>query len=75
MFRIGVFSSPMLWLGIGVMAALQLLFTYLPLMNRLFGSAPMDAAQWARVFAVGFAAYLVVGTEKWLRRRVAFGEA
>ena len=69
MFRIGVFSNPMIWIGIGVMAALQLLYTYLPLMNTLFESAPMTAVQWARVFAVGFAGYLIVGLEKWIRRR------
>ena len=71
MFRIGVFSNPMIWVGIGIMAALQLLYTYLPLMNTLFDSAPISAAQWGRVFVVGFAAYLIVGLEKWVRRSMS----
>lgn len=69
-FRIGVFSNPMIWVGIGIMAVLQLLFTYLPVMNQLFESAPMSAAQWGRVFIVGFAAYAIVGFEKWIRRQM-----
>ena len=69
-FRIGVFSNPIIWLGIGTVGALQLLYTYFPLMNRLFESAPMSAAQWVRVFAVGFVAHLIVGFEKWVRRSV-----
>lgn len=71
MFKIGVFSNPMIWLGIGLMALLQLLYTYLPLMNRLFESTPITAVQWGRVFAVGFAAFFIVGFEKWIRRRMS----
>lgn len=67
MFNIGVFSNPAIWLGIGTMTALQALYTYLPVMHSLFGSAPMDARQWGRVFLIGFAAYLIVGFEKWVR--------
>jgi len=38
-------------------------------MNDLFGTAPMDTTEWAWVLSGGLAIYLVVGTEKWLRRR------
>jgi Ca2+-transporting ATPase len=69
--EIGVFSNPMIWLGIGTMAILQALYTYLPLMNNLFDSAPIDAAQWGRVFLVGFAAFLIIGLQKWVRQRMS----
>ena len=51
------------------MALLQLLFTYAPFMNAVLSSAPISAGAWARVVAVGFAGYLLVELEKWLRRR------
>ncbi len=43
MFRIGVFSNRWLFVSIGGMLVLQLLFTYLPAMNRLFSTAPIPA--------------------------------
>lgn len=70
-FEIGVFSNPMIWLGIGTMAILQALYTYLPVMNSLFGSAPIDAAQWGRVFLVGFAAFFIIGFQKRVHRRMS----
>ncbi len=71
-FRIGFFSNR--WVTVGVLAAvlLQALFTYLPAMNSLFHSAPIDAGAWLRILAVGFAVWALVGLEKWIRgRRVA----
>jgi magnesium-transporting ATPase (P-type) len=67
MFRLGVFSNRWLVLGVAVMVLLQLLFTYSPAMNRLFGSAPMGSLEWAWVLGGGLAIYTVVGIEKWLR--------
>ncbi|MCS6825107.1 MAG: cation-transporting P-type ATPase [Caldilinea sp.] len=69
MFHIGLFSNP--WLGVGVLAMvlLQLTFTYLPWMNAVFSSAPIDHEAWARVIAVALSGYLLIEFEKWLRRR------
>ncbi|MDX9706583.1 MAG: HAD-IC family P-type ATPase [Azospira sp.] len=64
---VGAFSNPWLWGGIGLMAALQLLFTYLPTMNRLFGTAPIGLVDWAAILAFGVLAFLAVGLEKRLR--------
>jgi hypothetical protein len=50
------------------MMALQLALTYLPVMNRFFQTAPIDSSAWLRIFAVGIAAYIIVGIEKWIRR-------
>lgn len=69
MFKLGIFSNRWLILGATVMALLQVLFTYSPTMNQLFGSAPMGMIEWAWVLASGLLIYSVVGTEKWLRRR------
>lgn len=69
MFQLGVFSNP--WIGVGVasMVALQLLFTYVPLMNRMFHSAPISLHAWGLILLTAFAGYGLVEIEKWLRRR------
>lgn len=67
MFRLGVFSNRWLILGVILMILLQMVFTYSPLMNQLFGSAPMGSLEWAWVLSGGLAIYAVVGFEKWLR--------
>ena len=69
MFTLGVFSNRWLVLGVAVMVLLQVMFTYAPAMNHLFGTAPMDMTEWAWVLTGGVVIYMVVGTEKWLRRR------
>jgi len=67
MFRLGVFSNRWLVLGVATMALLQVLFTYSPTMNQLFGSAPMTRTEWLWVLGGGLTIYAVVGIEKWLR--------
>lgn len=49
--------------------ALQLAFTYLPFMNRLFGSAPIGLMAWAEIMAVAVLAFLAVEFEKSMRMR------
>jgi Ca2+-transporting ATPase len=71
MFAIGVFSNRWLLAGVGMMATLQLAFTYVPVMNQAFGSAPIGITQWGLILGIGGLIYLVVGFEKWLRRRAA----
>ena len=61
---IGFFSNPTVWYGIGTIVVLQLALTYVPLMNRLFSTAPIDARAWAEILALGLAAMLIVGVEK-----------
>ena len=57
------------WLPIGVLAMLlfQLAFNYLPYMNRVFHSAPIDSLAWIASIAVAVAIYTIVGFEKWVR--------
>ena len=71
-WRLGLFSNLWVLVGSGAMLLLQLAYTYLPVMQRLFGSAAIDAAAWARIAAAGLLVYLVVEGEKRLlyRRRV-----
>ena len=51
------------------MVGLQLLLTYVPVMNRLFHTAPIDGVAWVPILATSLSVYLVVGFEKWIRRK------
>jgi cation-transporting ATPase F len=68
-FQLGLLSNPWALGGALLMAAIQIGFTYLPFMQRLFGSAAIPFALWLDVIGVSLAAYLVVEAEKWLRRK------
>ena len=70
MFQLGLFSNLWVWGGIGAMLVAQLLFIYLPLMNRLFHTAPLGLVDWAYTVAVGLVIYIVIGLEKKVRRVV-----
>ncbi|MCF6217408.1 MAG: cation-transporting P-type ATPase [Gammaproteobacteria bacterium] len=67
MFKLGVFSNRWLVVGVALMVLLQLLFTYLPILNQLFGSAPIGITEWLWVLAGGVLIYTVVGIEKMWR--------
>ena len=64
---VGIFSNPWVWVGSGIMFLLQLLLTYLPVMNRLFGTAPIGVMEWGWIFLFGWLASMIVGAEKRLR--------
>ncbi len=71
---VGLFSNPWIWRGIAVMATLQLAFTYLPVMNQWFQTAPIGFDSWLRILACGALISFVVGLEKhWRYRKNASG--
>jgi magnesium-transporting ATPase (P-type) len=50
--------------AIGVLVVLQALFTFSPLLQALFGTAPLDTAAWLKIFGFGLVVYSVVELEK-----------
>ncbi len=68
-FALGLFTNRWVIAGSLGMLGAQMLFTYLPLMNRLFHSAPISLGAWLRVVGVAAVAYGAVEFEKWLRFR------
>lgn len=72
-FKLGLFSNPWLLGGAAVMILLQMVFTYVPFMNAIFQSAPISAGSWLWIFGVGLAAYLLVGLEKLISRKILVG--
>ncbi|MBP6899918.1 MAG: HAD-IC family P-type ATPase [Burkholderiaceae bacterium] len=72
-WRPGLLSGNPVALGVvALLAGLQLLFTYAPALQSLFGSRALDATSWAVIGATGALLFAVVEAEKaWLRRRRA----
>ncbi|NNE00477.1 MAG: cation-transporting P-type ATPase [Pirellulaceae bacterium] len=69
MFELGLLSNRWIGLGVAAMVVLQLAFTYVPIMNRIFHSAPIGWDAWWRILLTGIATYMIVGFEKWVRRK------
>ncbi|MCB1977159.1 MAG: cation-transporting P-type ATPase [Nitrosomonas sp.] len=69
MFELGAFTNRWLLLGVTATILLQVFFTYSPVMNTLFGSAPLAMIEWVFILCGGLLVYGVVGVEKSLRRR------
>jgi cation-transporting ATPase F len=67
-WSIGWFSNRWVIGGLAVQAAGQLAFTYLPVMNRLFDTAPIGAETWLRILLVGLLAWVVVTVDKRVHR-------
>ncbi len=65
MFRLGLFSNPLLWLGVFLMIVLQVLYTYLPAFNVAFQSAPLSISDWGLSLLPGLAIYIIIGLKKY----------
>ena len=63
-----LFTNRAVWITISVLALLQLLYTYAPFMNVLFGSRPMAAGHWLVTLGAGAGVFLIVELEKTLVR-------
>lgn len=74
-FHVGVFSNLAVIIGVLGMTALQLLFTYVPAMNRLFGSAPIGPDAWAAIFVFGLIVHVIIEVEKRFRGYALQGDA
>lgn len=70
MIAIGLFSNKRLFGGVAAMIALQMLFTYWPVMNRLFHSAPISVESWLRILGISAVIYTTVSLEKSISRRM-----
>jgi magnesium-transporting ATPase (P-type) len=68
--KYGFAGNPlMLWVSVA-MIALQLAYTYVPAMQQLFGSAPLDATAWAFVLGLSAVKFTAVEAEKLVLRRL-----
>ncbi|MEA2115814.1 MAG: cation-transporting P-type ATPase [Thermodesulfobacteriota bacterium] len=67
-FQLGIFTNMWVFGGVAVMLLIQIVYTYLPIMNRLFHSAAIGADSWTRIMLAGLVAFVIVEAEKKLRR-------
>ncbi|MCY7395705.1 MAG: HAD-IC family P-type ATPase [Nocardioides sp.] len=63
-WRLGLLSNPWVIGGVLVQVLAQAAFTYLPLMNDVFATAPLPATTWLSILAVAAAVSLVVSLDK-----------
>jgi magnesium-transporting ATPase (P-type) len=69
MFKLGFFSNPWLLVGVALMVFAQLLFTYAPVMNRIFRTESIGLFDWAIIVAVALGFYIFVELVKLQLRR------
>jgi len=68
---IGLWSNPLIYVGIAALAVLQALFVYAPFMQGLFGSASLSARDVAVSVVTGLVILPAISAEKWWRRRMS----
>lgn len=68
-FPTGLMSNPWIIVGSLLMIALQMIYTYMPLMNKFFQSAPIGLTSWMAIVAVAVLAFTIITIEKYLRER------
>lgn len=66
-FTIGFFSNKILVGGTLIMVALQMIFTYTPVMNRVFNTHPIGEISWIAILAISSILYGLVELEKTIR--------
>jgi Ca2+-transporting ATPase len=72
--RIGLWSNPAVYLGIAALLALQAALVYLPFMNAVFGTAPLNADALVKSVAVASTVLVAISLEKWWRSATATGQ-
>jgi Ca2+-transporting ATPase len=66
----GFFSNPAIFVGSAVLLLLQVGFCYLPPLQKLFGTAPLDARAWLCAALAGAVVLPVISLEKTLRGKL-----
>jgi magnesium-transporting ATPase (P-type) len=69
MFVIGMFSNPMVYLGLAAITLAQAALVYIPFMQRIFGTAALDGEALLVATLAGFMISPIIGLEKMLRSR------
>jgi len=68
-FRVGLFTNRLVWLGIATEVVLLLLIVYVPILQSIFGAAPLGWRDW--LFLLAWTPVLLLADEgrKWVVRR------
>jgi len=68
-------GNRIIWWSAAALIALQLVYTYVPFMNDLFGSRPLSVGSWVLPVVLSIAIFLAVEALKALRRRSVHAHA
>ncbi len=66
----GFLGNPAVLIAVAAIIILQLLFTYLPLFQKVFGTAAIPAGDWTRIISFTFLVFVLVEIEKFIVRRL-----
>jgi len=58
------FKNKVTFISVGVMIILQMLLTYMPFMNTLFETEPLDIKHWMFIISIAFGIFIVIEIEK-----------
>jgi len=64
----GIFGNRYVLAAIGALIVMQLLFTYAPFMQNMFGTTGLTAGEWLRVLLIGLLIFFATEAEKALQR-------
>ncbi len=67
-FQLGILTNVWVLGGVALMLLIQLGYTYLPFMHRLFQSTAIGFASWTRILLAGLVAYAIIELVKKLHR-------
>jgi magnesium-transporting ATPase (P-type) len=70
--REGLTGNRYILIAIVLLLASQAVFTYVPLMHTLFGTAALDAITWLRIVGFGIIVLLAVEAEKAIVKQMGF---
>ncbi len=68
--RAGLLGNPIVLLGIAAVVLFQVVFTYWPVLNTLFHTAPIGWDAWGMILVTSIALFFVVESEKAITRKI-----
>ena len=69
-FKQNFFSNKAVFVVCGLLFIFQGAITYVPFMNKTFGTVPLGLSDWQQPFILGIAVFLIVEVEKAVMRRI-----
>ncbi|KOR28364.1 hypothetical protein TI04_11155, partial [Achromatium sp. WMS2] len=71
--REGLFGNSAVLIAVLLIISLQIIFTYLPLFQEVFGTVGIPAADWGRLILFTFSIFILVEIEKYVVRSSDLG--
>ncbi|MFD2597938.1 cation-transporting P-type ATPase [Sphingobacterium corticis] len=68
------FTNNAIYIVAVLLFALQAAITYLPFMNRIFGTQPLELSFWQYPVYLGLAVFIIVEIEKWIVRKLVLSK-